>query len=214
MLLLIAGFILGILLCRTLYVLWEINTGCPTKLNKSSVKTLVVLGSGGHTGEMLKIINRLDPVRYSPKVYVLAATDAVSLKRLYHIEGIQEEKESEKSYCIETIPRTREVGQSWLSTIVTTLWASIFCLSVIARHRPSLILTNGPGTCVPLCLSALLFRIFGISHCRIVFIESLCRVQSLSLTGLILYRLVDDFFVQWDKLKEKYPRAIFLGRLV
>lgn len=163
---------------------------------------------------MLKIISRLDPVRYSPKIYVLASTDTVSLKRLYHTEGVQEKNESEKTFLLETIPRTREVGQSWLSTIVTTLWASIFSLGIIAHHQPALILTNGPGTCVPICLSALLFRILGICHNRIVFIESLCRVKSLSLTGLILYRLVDDFFVQWDGLKERYPRAIYLGRLV
>jgi hypothetical protein len=33
-----------------------------------------------------------------------------------------------------------------------------------------------------------------------VFIESFCRVQSLSLSGLLLYPLVDEFVVQWPQL--------------
>ena len=98
--------------------------------------------------------------------------------------------------------------------MVTSFWASIVSFVVIARHRPNLILTNGPGTCVPICLSSLIFRILGLCQNRIVFVESLCRVQSLSLTGRILYRLTDDFFVQWKKLYEKYPRSIYVGRLV
>ncbi len=50
---------------------------------------------------------------------------------------------------------------------------------------------------------------------RIVFIESIARVTTLSLSGKILYkaRLADGFFVQWPKLATAYPRANFVGRL-
>ncbi len=50
---------------------------------------------------------------------------------------------------------------------------------------------------------------------RIVFVESIARVTTLSLSGKILYkaRLADGFFVQWPKLAAAYPRADFVGRL-
>lgn len=76
------------------------------------------------------------------------------------------------------------------------------------------VLCNGPGTCVPLCVAALLLGLFGMKKVVIVYVESVCRVQTLSLTGKILYWLADYFFVQWPSLRDKYPKSIYLGRIV
>ncbi|XP_075689285.1 UDP-N-acetylglucosamine transferase subunit ALG14 isoform X2 [Rhinoderma darwinii] len=86
-----------------------------------------------------------------------------------------------------------------------------------SKHKPStdpMILCNGPGTCIPVCFSALLLGILGIKKIIIVYVESLCRVESLSLSGKILYCVADYFIVQWPLLKDKYPNSIFLGRIV
>ncbi|XP_073427494.1 UDP-N-acetylglucosamine transferase subunit ALG14 isoform X3 [Dendrobates tinctorius] len=76
------------------------------------------------------------------------------------------------------------------------------------------ILCNGPGTCIPVCFSALLLGILGIKKVLIIYVESLCRVESLSLSGKILYHVADRFIVQWPLLKDKYPNATYLGRIV
>lgn len=76
------------------------------------------------------------------------------------------------------------------------------------------VLCNGPGTCVPLCAAGLLLGILGLKRVLIVYVESICRVETLSLSGKILYYFSDYFFVQWAPLKDKYPKAICLGRLV
>lgn len=44
--------------------------------------------------------------------------------------------------------------------------------------------------------------------------ESICRVETLSLSGHILLHLSDYFIVQWPTLKEKYPKTVYLGRIV
>jgi beta-1,4-N-acetylglucosaminyltransferase len=77
------------------------------------------------------------------------------------------------------------------------------------------VLCNGPGTCIPLCLLAYLLSLFSLLHCPVIFIESVCRVRGLSLSGLILYhsRVADAVVVQWPELTGKYPRAIYLGRI-
>ena len=75
-------------------------------------------------------------------------------------------------------------------------------------------LCNGPGTCVPICISALLLGILGIKKVIIVYVESICRVEHLSLSGKILFHLSDYFIVQWPTLKEKYPKSVYLGRIV
>ena len=90
-------------------------------------------------------------------------------------------------------------------------------LLIVGRSKPELVLVNGPGTCLPLCLCAVLLELLGyLGHVRIVFVESYCRVHSLSLTGKILHklRLCDRFLVQWGGLAETIPRTAFIGRLM
>ncbi|KAF6176379.1 hypothetical protein GIB67_011168 [Kingdonia uniflora] len=62
------------------------------------------------------------------------------------------------------IYRSREVGQSYLTSVVTTLIALVHAMRLMLRIRPTSslffqILCNGPGTCVPLCLIAFFFKV-------------------------------------------------------
>lgn len=201
-----------VVVTRLVYVLRDIRQGKPLVLPQhKTVKTLVVLGSGGHTVEMLKMVAALDPVKYSPRMYVMADTDEISHKKLLEVE---KHFKGEGHFVIEVVPRTREVGQSWITSIFTTLRALLSSLLVLVRHRPVLILSNGPGTCVPFCGGAVMLRVLGVCPSRVVFVESLCRVRSLSLSGQLLYLLSDHFLVQWRQLTESHPRARCLGCLV
>jgi len=62
-------------------------------------------------------------------------------------------------------------------------------------------------------------RFLGINtSCKIVFVESFCRSQSLSLSGRLLYPFVDRFVVHWDELAKSlrsrgFSRVEFLGTL-
>ncbi len=113
------------------------------------------------------------------------------------------------------IPRSREVGQSYLTAIFTTLWAFLGAFRLVLTTRPKLLLVNGPGTCLPVAVAAVLLRLLCIVSTKIVFVESVCRVESLSLTGKILYhaRLADAVHVQWKQLAEAYPRSKYVGIL-
>ena len=63
-------------------------------------------------------------------------------------------------------------------------------------------------------LIAWLLSVSGISPCKIVFVESLCRVKTLSLTGKILQFLADEVLVQWEDLASKYPRTKYIGKFL
>lgn len=117
-------------------------------------------------------------------------------------------------HVVEIVPRAREVGQSWVTSAFTALHTLAVSFILLARHRPSLILANGPGTCVPLCAGAILLRVLGVSPTRVVFVESLCRVRSLSFSGQLLYPISDHFIVQWPQLTINHHRARYMGRLV
>ncbi|CAN0400273.1 unnamed protein product, partial [Ectocarpus sp. 8 AP-2014] len=109
-----------------------------------------------------------------------------------------------------------QVGQSYLTSVFTTLLAGLHAAVVVVTVRPDLVLVNGPGTCIPVCVAASGLRFFGLgSSCsRTVFCESFCRVKSLSLSGRIMYLLADRFVVHWPELLVKYPRAEYAGQLM
>jgi beta-1,4-N-acetylglucosaminyltransferase len=111
------------------------------------------------------------------------------------------------------IPRSREVGQSYISSIFTTLHAIFACCWLVGSHAPELLLCNGPGTCLPVIVIVWLFNICAFRHCRIIFIESFCRVNSLSLCGILVYPLVHRFIVQWPKLTKTWTLTEYVGRL-
>eukprot|EP00949_MAST-11_sp_MAST-11-sp1_P005426 g5426.t1 len=184
-----------------------------TRLGKSSgseragVCTLIVLGSGGHTAEMLKLIEGLDPARYSPMHVVVAESDKRSAEKAISWAG-------ERKLVIHKITRSREVGQGWVSTVLTTIQSFYHCFVIVMRAKPQVVITNGPGTCLPIVYSAFFLRLLGTGHSRlIIFVESFARVKTLSLTGKLVFPIVDHFIVQWETLAQLYPRTRYLGPL-
>ncbi|XP_077189092.1 UDP-N-acetylglucosamine transferase subunit ALG14 [Paroedura picta] len=179
----------------------------------TSVSLLVVAGSGGHTTEILRLLGSLSQ-SYSPRHYVLADSDKMSEVKIRSFEQTKAETCSGSLFTLSRIPRSREVRQSWNSSVLTTFRSIIYALPLTFRLKPDMVLCNGPGTCVPICISALLLRLLGLKKVTIVYVESICRVENLSLSGKILYHFSDHFFVQWPHLKEKYPKSQYLGRIV
>lgn len=174
-------------------------------------KTLIVLGSGGHTTEICMMTQRLDSRYYHPIVYCKAITDTTSLDRVRESrKQIHHDNNDDDIIVCYDIPRSREVGQSFVSSFFTTIYAIVSSFQLIYRIRPNLLICNGPGTCLPILLVVLCYRILLWWDCPIIFIESYCRVTSLSLTGLIIYQcaLCDIFIVHWSELQQHYPQAI------
>ncbi|XP_076296788.1 ALG14, UDP-N-acetylglucosaminyltransferase subunit [Lasioglossum baleicum] len=169
------------------------------------VKTLIILGSGGHTAEMIRILSYLDFKNYSPRIYVHADTDAMSMEKVKELE------KDNTDYRIIKICRSREVRQSYYTSVYTTLHATLESVPLLWTERPRLLLCNGPGTCVPLCIIVFLFKVFFITQTTIIFIESFCRVHTLSLSGKILYYIADHLLVQWPSLsKPMYKKTIYV----
>lgn len=177
------------------------------RVTDRSVKTLIVIGSGGHTSEILKIVSHMNRQRYSPRIYVMASSDVWSENRIKDVERDCED------YKIVKIPRSRSVHQSYITSVATTLYSIIYCLPVVFYYRPDLVLCNGPGTCIPICLSAFFMRAMYFSNSVIIFIESICRVKTLSLSGHIMSFFADEMLVQWPELQKKYPQTKYVGRL-
>jgi UDP-N-acetylglucosamine:LPS N-acetylglucosamine transferase len=158
------------------------------------MKLLVVLGEGGHTTELLNLIDLLgDRYQYH---YIVTEQDKLSADQI-RIEG-----------KIHRLLRPRGKDTSLPLAAFRTLVAAYQALRVLLRVRPKAILSTGPAIAVPV---AILGKLLGA---RVIFVETGSRIRTVSMTGRIMYRWADLFFVQWPQLTEKLPRAIYAGRLI
>lgn len=155
---------------------------------------MAVLGEGGHTTEIIRLIELLGPVYdYS---YLITQRDQTSEGRIKIAGPVYRA----------TLPRTKD--PKLLTTLKLLLLCSVQELLVLLRVRPKAILSVGAGVAVPISVFA---RLLGV---KIIHVESAARVHSLSLSGKIMYRIADLFFVQWEPLLTKYPRSLYAGRLL
>ncbi len=84
----------------------------------------------------------------------------------------------------------------------------ILSYKVIRKHKPELLFSTGAGICVPFFYMAKLFKV------KTIYLESLTRINTLSLSGRLIYYFADYILVQWPELKKRYPKVKFLGRLI
>lgn len=171
--------------------------------------TLIVLGSGGHTAEMLKFLGGMKLKNYQPRVYVAAESDEMSVKKAEAFESLQSCEAD-----IRKVPRARQVLQSYTTSVFSTILSLAHSVPLLWRVWPDLVLCNGPGTCIPVCAVAYLIKFMGLRDVKLVYVESICRVKALSLSGKLLYYLADHLVVQWPELQSKYPRTTYLGRII
>ncbi|MHC4572973.1 MAG: PssD/Cps14F family polysaccharide biosynthesis glycosyltransferase [Planctomycetota bacterium] len=89
-------------------------------------------------------------------------------------------------------------------------WAIGFVLSARAAlaERPDVVITTGAGVVVFFCIFA---KMLGA---KLIYIESMARIERPTLTARFLYPFADLFFVQWPGLLNYFPRARFVGRLI
>jgi hypothetical protein len=184
------------------------------------INILVVLGEGGHTKEMITLVNMLaetrgagvPPASAEPHIRGAGVPPASSKPDIaFGYMIVDDDLVSESKIChpgpIYRVMRPRDKEHHLIRDACKTLFSAWQSWSALRACKPDAVLTSGPSVAVPVCILA---RLTGR---RVLFVETGSRVTELSLTGKILYRVATVFFVQWPELAERYPRAIYAGRL-
>jgi beta-1,4-N-acetylglucosaminyltransferase len=192
------------LLLRLVFIL-----RCTPSRNRSKARrVMVVLGSGGHTSEMFQAIEQIPKEEWACKtvLYVYSSTDKDS-------KGVAEGFEMTflgRTARTAVIPRAREVGQSYFTSIFTTLRAAASALVLVLDEQPDAIVTNGPGVCIPIVVANILVALFlGRQRATTTYFESFTCVDHVSLSGKIMLVLGDVVTVQWPGLAEQLRRKGF-----
>ena len=70
-----------------------------------------------------------------------------------------------------------------------------------------LIISCGAAVAVPF------FYIGKMMGAKLVYIEVFDRIDKPTMTGKMVYPIVDKFVVQWEEQKKVYPKAVNLGSI-
>jgi len=155
-----------------------------------SAHLLIVLGSGGHTAEMIAMLKNsiqgrpdssgiptsksLDWSAFTHRTWIVSSGDNFSAARAKEFEmeaasvsanaGIRHATGME-SFTVVTVPRARKIHQPLLTTPISSLQCLWACLKLLMGHKhgyPDLVLTNGPATATILVWATLLLRLVDI----------------------------------------------------
>ncbi|BAB73986.1 PssD/Cps14F family polysaccharide biosynthesis glycosyltransferase [Nostoc sp. PCC 7120 = FACHB-418] len=77
----------------------------------------------------------------------------------------------------------------------------LLAFQVISKTKPDLILSTGAGVAVPFLI---LGKLFGS---QTVFVESVTRIITLSLSARLVLPFLSVLYVQWPQLQTLYPQA-------
>lgn len=89
--------------------------------------------------------------------------------------------------------------------ILNLLINAVHSFFIFLKEKPDVVICTGVLSMIPMCLLA---KVFGK---KLIYIESFAKINSPTLSGKLLYKYADEFFVQWESMLEVYPNAKYIG---
>ncbi|MDD2376850.1 MAG: polysaccharide biosynthesis protein [Clostridia bacterium] len=151
-------------------------------------KVMFVSSSGGHLTELLKLQSL-----FTTYEYMLVTEKTITTEKLIEKYNVRYMKYGSRQYIF-----------SYFFVFIFNILKSIV---LILTFKPNLVITTGAHTGGIVCFIA---KLFGK---KVIYIESMAKVNTLSMTGRFVYLFADKFYVQWEELEHKYKKSKYLGRL-
>ena len=148
------------------------------------MKICFIASSGGHFEQLMM----LKPLMYKYDSFVVTEKTSYSVANkdipFYYLKQVNRQEFKFLYYMI-------------INSIIT--------FKIFFQENPDIVISTGALATIPMCVIAKLFRK------KIIFIESFAKINSPTLTGKLIYKFADKFFVQWESMEEFYPDAIYEG---
>lgn len=153
-------------------------------MKQKKVKICFAASSGGHFEQLMM----LRPLMEKYDSFILTEKTKYDV----NVKGIKVKKVS-------------QINRKEKLFIFKFLSVAVKSLFIFIKERPTVIITTGVLATIPMCLIMKLFRR------KLIYIESFAKVTSPTESGKLLYKYADRFYVQWESMKQFYPKAICLG---
>lgn len=151
-------------------------------------KVMFISSTGGHLSEILQ----LKPMFKDYDFHLITEKDKMT-------ENMKQEYGDKISFLV------YGTRSHLFRYIFQFLYNCILTVIYYFKYRPDYIVSTGAHTAGPMCL---LGKIFGS---KIIFIETFANRTSKTMTGKLVYYFADLFIIQWEEMKELYPKAVVGG---
>ena len=84
---------------------------------------------------------------------------------------------------------------------------TIKAVCILTKEKPDLIISSGAAVAVPF------FYIGKLLGAKLIYIEVFDRIDKPTISGKMVYPIVDKFIVEWEEMKQIYPKAINFGSI-
>lgn len=84
---------------------------------------------------------------------------------------------------------------------------TIRALKIISKEHPDLIISSGAAPAIPF------FYIGKLFGAKTIYIEVFDRINASTVSGRLCYPVADKFIVEWEEMKDVYPKAVNLGSI-
>lgn len=148
-----------------------------------NIRVCFVASSGGHLEQLLA----LKPLMERYDSFILTEKTTYEAKFPVRTCHVRQVNRHETSFA------PRMIANAFIS------------LKYWLKERPDVIICTGALATIPFCVIG---HIFGS---KLVYIESFAKTTSPTMTGKLLYRFADRFYVQWESMLSVYPDARYVG---
>lgn len=99
----------------------------------------------------------------------------------------------------------KQINRKEVIFLLKFIYNVVKSIKILIKEKPDVIISTGALATIPICI------IGKISGKKLIFIESFAKINSPTLTGKVMYKFADQFYVQWEEMLKIYPDAIFKG---
>jgi UDP-N-acetylglucosamine:LPS N-acetylglucosamine transferase len=98
-----------------------------------------------------------------------------------------------------------DLKDKWM--ILKLVYNMVMAIVIWCRERPDFVITTGTLAAYPFYLLAYLFRK------KFIFIETFSRIYDGTKAGKMMYKHSSLFIIQWETLKDIYPKSVYGGSI-
>lgn len=146
-------------------------------------KICFIASSGGHFEQLMM----LKPLMDKYESFIVTEKTNYSVTKSHKIYYLSQINRNEKMFIFKMINN------------------SLNTFKIFLKEKPDVVISTGALATISMCMMAKIFRK------KLIFIESFAKVNSPTLTGKLLYKFADQFYVQWKDMLKVYPKSIYKG---
>lgn len=148
------------------------------------MKVCYVASSGGHWEELMCLSDSFKNFNSAFETEIGGQSEESRLRPLY------------------TLPQINRKEKGFIKHFIQLIKNAI---CIICEEEPDAIVATGALVDYP-------FYVIGKIKCaKIIYIESIARLDRKSLIGRLCYPIADLFLIQWSQLHRLYQKAVYVG---